>query len=60
MEMNSSVESTSIELNFRKKKWLVNFTYNANNSNICDQLKSLLMSLDTLATNYDSVSYGKL
>ena len=53
--MNSPVESTSIELNLKKKKWLVNFTYNANNSNICDQLKSLVKSLDTFLTNYDKV-----
>ena len=53
--MNSPVESTSIELNLKKKKWLVNFTYNANNSNICDQLRSLVKSLDTFLTNYDKV-----
>ena len=52
--MNSSVESTSIKLNWRKKKWLVNFYYNANNSNICDQLRSLGKSLDTFLTNYDN------
>ena len=53
--MNSPVESTSIELNLKKKKWLVNFTYSANNSNICDQLRSLVKSLDTFLTNYDKV-----
>ena len=41
IEMNSSVEKNSIELNSRKKKWLVNCPYNANNSNICDHLRSL-------------------
>ena len=50
-EMNSSVESISIELNLRKKKWFVNCSYNANNSNICDYLRSLGKSLDTLLTN---------
>ena len=55
VEMNSSVESIYIELNLRKKKWLVNFSYNANNSNICDRLRSLGKSLDTLLTNYDKV-----
>ena len=34
IETNSLVESISIELNLRKKKWLVNCSYNANNSNI--------------------------
>ena len=55
IEMNSSVESISIELNLREKKWLVNCPYNANNSNICDHLRSLRKSLDTLLTNYDKV-----
>ena len=53
--MNSSVESISIELNLRKNKWLVNFSYNAKNSNICDQQGSLGKSLDTPLTNYDKV-----
>ena len=38
IEMNSSVESISIELNLREKKWLVNCPYNANNNKICDHL----------------------
>ena len=53
--MKSSVESISIELNVRKNKWLVNFSYNANRSNICDHLRSLGKSLGILLTNYDKV-----
>ena len=41
IEMNSSIESISVELNLRKKKWLVNCSCNANNSNICAHLRSL-------------------
>ena len=41
MEMNSLVESIFIELNFRKKEWFVNRSYNAKNGNICDYLRSL-------------------
>ena len=55
IEMNSSIESISIEQNLRKKKWLENCSYNAINSNICDHLKSLGRSLDTLLTNYGKV-----
>ena len=55
IEMKSSVESTSFELNLRKKKWLVNFSYNANYSNICDQLRILVKCLDTLLTNYGNM-----
>ena len=34
IEINSLVKSISIELNLRKKKWLVNCSYNADSSNI--------------------------
>ena len=51
IEMNSSVKSISIELNLRKKKWLVNCSYIAKNSNIYDHLRRLGKSLDTLLTN---------
>ena len=55
IEMNSSIESISIELNLRKKRWLVNCSYNSNNSNIYDHLRSLGKSLYILLTNYDKV-----
>ena len=60
IEINISVESISIELTLRKKKWLVNCSYNASNSKICDHLRSLGKSLDTLLTNDENVSYGEL
>ena len=53
--MNSTVKSISIEVNLRKKKWLVNCSYNAKNSNICDHLRSLGKSLDTVLTNFYQV-----
>ena len=55
IEMNSPVESISVELILRTKKWLVNCSYNASNGNICDHLRSLGKSLDTLLTNYNKV-----
>ena len=55
IEMNSSVESISIEQNLRKKKWHVNCSYSAIKSNICDHLRSSGRSLDTLLTNYGKV-----
>ena len=55
IEMKSSSESISVELKLRRKKWLVNCSYNANNSDICDHLRSLGKSLNTLLTNYDKV-----
>ena len=51
--MNGSVESISIELNVRKKKWLVNCSYSTNNSNICDHVRRLGKSLGTLLTIFD-------
>ena len=56
-EMNSSVDSISIELNLRKNKWLVNCYCNANKSSICDYLRSLGKSLDTFLTNCDKVFF---
>ena len=53
IEMNGSVESISIELNVRKKKWLVNCSYSTNNSNICDHVRRLGKSLGTLLTIFD-------
>ena len=55
IEMKSSSESISIELKLRRKKWLVNCSYSANNSDICDHLRSLGKSLNTLLANYDKV-----
>ena len=54
-EMKNLVESISIEVNQRKKKWLVNCSYCVNNSNICNHLRILGKSLDTLLTYYDKV-----
>ena len=44
-EMNSLTESIFFELNLKKKKSLVNCSYNASNNNICDHLRSLRKSL---------------
>ena len=55
IEMNSSVESIFIEFNLRRKDWLVNCSYNANSSNICNLLRRLGKSLDTHGTNYEKV-----
>ena len=55
IEMKSSSESISIELKLRRKKWFVNCSYSANNSDICDHLRSLGKSLNTLLANYDKV-----
>ena len=55
IEINGSVKSIFIKLRLRKRKWLLNFCCNANNSNICDHLRSLWKSLDTFLTNYEKV-----
>ena len=54
-KMNSSVESIFIELNLWGKKWLLNCSQNANISNICDHVRNLGKSLDSLLTNYEKV-----
>ena len=40
-------ESFYVELNFRKKKWPLNFSYNANNNNIESHLNCLSRSIDS-------------
>ena len=39
-------ESFLVELNLRKKKWLINYFYNPNNGNIQSHLNSVSKSLD--------------
>ena len=51
--LNKSLESLFIELNFRKKKWLLCCTYNPNRSNISRHLDLLRRSLDLYSAEYE-------
>ena len=52
---NLPIESFLIELNLRKKKWLINCCYNPNNRNIESHLDSLSKSLDIHLNRYENV-----
>ena len=48
------IESFYVELNFRKKKWLLNSSYNPKHSSIESHLDSLSKSIDSLSSKYDN------
>ena len=48
-------ESFLIELNLRKKKWLINCSYNPNNGNIESHLDSVSQSLDIHLNRHENV-----
>ena len=48
-------ESFYVELNFRKKKCLLNCSYNPNNNNIELHLNCLSRSIDSLSSKYENI-----
>ena len=53
LSLNKSIESLFIELNFRKKKWLLCCTYNPNRNNISSHLDLLRKTLDLYSAEYE-------
>ena len=53
ISLNKPIESLFIELNFRKKNWLLWCTYNANRNNISSHLDLLRKSLDLYSAEYE-------
>ena len=49
-----SIESFSIEINIRKKKWLLVCTYNPNKNLISNHLKEIGKNLDNYSSKYDN------
>ena len=54
LNSDMSIESFSIEINIRKKKWLLVCTYNPNNSLISNHLKEIGKNLDNYSSKYDN------
>ena len=52
---NMNIEALFVELNVRKKKWLICGSYNPHSSSISTHLKQIGNSLDLLLTNYDNL-----
>ena len=51
---NSTIEGFFIELNLRKKKWLLCCTYKHNLSFISDHLSTIGNSIDLILANYEN------
>ena len=49
------VESFYAELNFIKKKWLLNCSYNPSNNNIESHLNCLSRNIDSLSSKYENI-----
>ena len=49
------IEALFIELNFRKKKWLLSCSYNPNKNNISNHLQRLRNSLDLYSEKYENI-----
>ena len=49
-----SIESFSIDINIRKKKWLLICTYNPNKSLTSNHLKEIGKNLDNYSSKYDN------
>ena len=48
------IESFYVELNFPKKKWLLNCSYNPKHSSTESHLDSLSKGIDSLSSKYDN------
>ena len=55
LSLNKSIDSLFIELNFRKKKWLLCCIYNPNRNNISNHLDLLRRSLDLYSAEYENL-----
>ena len=52
---NDPDKALFIELNFRKKKWLLNCLYNPNKNNISTYLQRLENTLDLYSVKYENI-----
>ena len=52
---STPIESIYVELNFRKKNWILFCTYNPNRNIITNNLEALQRSLDSYSTKYDNL-----
>ena len=49
------IEGTFIEINLRKKKWLLFFGYNPNKGNISNFLENVMYAMDKYLESYDNI-----
>ena len=55
LSLNKSIDSLFIELNFRKKRWLLCCAYNPNRNNISNHLDLLRRSLNLYSAGYEHI-----
>ena len=60
LNSDMSIESFSIEINIRKKKWLLVCTYNPNKNLISNHLKEISKNLDNYSSKYDFILLSDL
>ena len=54
LNFDMSIESFNIEINIRKKKWLLVCTYNPNKNLISNHFKEVGKNLDNYSSKYDN------
>ena len=52
---DSTIESICIEINLRKKKWFLCFSYNPNKGLISSHLNTIGKTLDVMSSNYENI-----
>ena len=55
IDCDADFERIFVEINLRKKKWLLCCSYNPHQSNIASYLKSICKTLNKLSTTYDNL-----
>ena len=53
--MQNNFESLFVEINLRKKKWLLSRSYNPTRKNIVDHVKNISTELDQFIATYDKL-----
>ena len=53
--LNSSFEGFFVELNLRRKNWLLGCSYNHHKENIASHLSNVSAALDKLCTDYENI-----
>ena len=54
-DCNADFEGVFVEINLRKKKWLLCCSYNPHKSNIANHLKNICNTLDKINSTYDNL-----
>ena len=54
LSINRTNENCFVELNLKRTKWLISYSYNSNKSNIYSHLEFLSRNLDLVSSKYDN------